>query len=101
MNPTTITAATAALICGGTPKMPRADPIPANSATVEPRLAASMTTAANAAQRMPHRSRIRPIRPLPVARPSRAPTSWVKKSTTWLARITHSRVYPKLAPASE
>ena len=90
MNATTTTAATAALICGGTPKMPSAEPMPANSATVEPRLAASMTRAANAPQRTPQRSRIRPIRPLPVAIPRRAPTSWVKNSTTWLARITHS-----------
>ena len=90
MKPTTTTAATAALICGGTPNRPSAAPIPANSATVEPRFAVSMASAANAAQRTPQRSRIRPIRPLPVARPRRAPTSWVKKRTIWLARITHS-----------
>ncbi len=89
MNATTTTAATAALICGGTPNRPSAEPIPANSATVEPRLAASMRKTANAPQRTPKRSRIRPIRPLPVASPSRAPTSWVKNSTIWLARITH------------
>ena len=65
--------------------------MPANSATVEPRLATSMRIAAKAAQRTPKRSRIRPIRPLPVARPMRAPISWVKNRATWLARITHSR----------
>ena len=89
MKPTTTTAATAALTWGGTPKSPRADPIPANSATVEPRFAVSMTTAANAPQRTPQRSRIRPMRPLPVASPRRAPTSCVKNRTTWLARMTH------------
>jgi hypothetical protein len=92
MKPTTMTAATAALTWGGTPKSPRADPIPANSATVEPRLAVSMRRAAKAAQRTPQRSRMRPMRPLPVASPRRAPTSWVKKRTTWLARITHRSV---------
>src|SRR4051794_26333381 len=38
MKATTTTAAMAALIWGGTPKIPSADPIPANSATIEPRL---------------------------------------------------------------
>src|SRR4051794_17678644 len=37
MKATTTTAAIAALIWGGTPKIPSADPIPANSATIEPR----------------------------------------------------------------
>ena len=92
MNPTTTTAAIAALIWGGMPKMPSADPIPANSATIEPRFAARSRSAANTVQRTPHRSRISPIRPLPVARPIRAPTSWVKNRTIWLARITHSSV---------
>ena len=69
----------------------RAAPMPANSATVSPRLAASIVRTAKAAQRTPNRSRIRPDRPCPVARPMRAPTSWVKKSATWLARRTHSR----------
>ena len=101
MNATTTTAATAALICGGTPKMPSADPMPANSATVDPRFAASISTAANTVQRTPQRSRMRAISPLPVASPSRAPTSWVKNRTIWLARMTHSRAYPKLAPTSE
>ena len=90
MKATTTTAATAALICGGTPKIPRAEPMPANSATMEPRFAASIRNAANTVQRTPQRSRMRLISPLPVASPSRAPTSWVKNSTTWLARITHS-----------
>ena len=83
-------AATAALICVGIPKMPSAEPIPANSATVDPRFAMSISAAANAPQRTPQRSRMRPMRPLPVASPSRAPTSCVKNRTTWLARMTHS-----------
>ena len=90
MNPTTTTAATAALTWGGMLKIDSADPIPANSATIEPRLATSISTAANTVQRTPQRSRIRLISPLPVASPSRAPASWVKNRTTWLARITHS-----------
>ena len=65
MNPTTTTAATAALIWGGTPKIPRADPMPANSATMEPRFAASIRSAANTVQRTPQRSRMRLISPLP------------------------------------
>jgi hypothetical protein len=101
MNARTTTAATAALTWVGIPKIPRADPIPANSATVEPRLATSIRMAANAPQRTPQRSRMRPISPLPVARPSRAPTSWVKNRTTWLARMTHRSSYPNLAPTSE
>ncbi len=92
MNPTTTNAATAALICGGTPKIPSADPMPANSATMDPRFAVSIRIAANTVQRTPHRSRMRLMSPLPVASPSRAPTSWVKNSTTWLARMTHSSV---------
>jgi hypothetical protein len=65
--------------------------MPANSATVSPRLAASIVSTAKLAQRMPKRSRMSPDRPCPVASPMRAPTSWVKKSATWLASSTHSR----------
>ncbi len=90
MKATTTTAATVALICGGTPKMPSADPMPANSATIEPRFAVSIRNAANTVQRTPQRSRIRLMSPLPVASPRRAPTSWVKNRTIWLARMTHS-----------
>ncbi len=90
MNATTMTAATAALIWVGIPKIPSAALIPANSATVEPRFAASIRAAANAPQRTPQRSRMSPIRPFPVASPSRAPTSCVKNRTTWLARMTQS-----------
>ena len=68
-----MTAATAALIWVGTPKIPRAAPIPANSATVEPRFAASIRTAANAPQRTPQRSRMRPISPLPGRQPEPGP----------------------------
>ena len=64
--------------------------MPANSATIEPRFATSIRSAANTVQRTPQRSRMRLIRPLPVASPSRAPTSCVKNRTIWLARITHS-----------
>ena len=91
MKPTTMTAATAALSCVGIPKSPSADPIPANSATVDPRFAASIVRTAKAPQRTPHRSRMRPINPLPVASPSRAPTSWVKNRMTWVHSRTHRR----------
>ena len=90
MKATTTTAATAALTWGGTPKMPSAEPMPANSATMDPRFAVSIRRAANTVQRTPQRSRMRLIRPLPVASPRRAPTSCVKNSTIWLARMTHS-----------
>ncbi len=101
MNATTTTAATVALIWVGTPKIPSADPMPANSATIEPRFAVSISSAANTVHRTPQRSLMRLISPFPVASPRRAPASWVKNSTIWLARSTHSSSYPKLAPASE
>ena len=88
ISSTTATAEMAALTGTGTPNRSRAAPIPANSATVVPRFATSIVTAANVAHRTPKRSRISPVMPWPVARPSRAPTSCVKNSTTWLARIT-------------
>src|SRR3954464_6291701 len=45
MNATTTNAALAALIWGGIPKIPSADPMPANSATIDPRLAARSSNA--------------------------------------------------------
>ena len=53
MKPTTMTAASAALSWAGTPNRPRAAPMPANSATVEPRFATSISTTAKAPQRTP------------------------------------------------
>src|SRR5262245_4318900 len=44
MKPMTMSAASSALTCGGTPNRPSAAPMPANSATVQPRLASSMST---------------------------------------------------------
>ena len=90
MSRTMSTAAATALTGRGTPKSSRAAPMPAYSARVVPKLATSIVTATKAAQRTPKRSRTSPVRPCPVARPRRAPTSWVKKRTIWLARITHS-----------
>jgi hypothetical protein len=72
-------AATSALIAGGIPKRLSAAAVPANSATMEPRFATSIVTVRKKTQRTPKRSRTRPVSPCPVARPSRAPTSWVKK----------------------
>ena len=89
MSSTITMAAATALIGRGTPNSSRAAPMPAYSASVVPKLATSMVTATKAAHRTPKRSRTSPVRPCPVARPSRAPTSWVKKRTIWLARITH------------
>jgi hypothetical protein len=98
---TMATAAIAALTATGTPNNWSAAPMPANSAMVVPRLAMSIVIAANVAHRTPNRSRIRPVMPWPVASPMRAPTSWVKNSTIWLARMAHRRSYPNWMPASE
>ena len=94
-------AARMALRSGETPKSPRAAAIPANSATVVPRFAASMVNTANAVQRTPKRSRMSPARPCPVARASRAPSSCVTVSATAVRRSTHMSPKPNCAPASE
>ena len=54
----TAVAASSALNATGTPNSESAALMPANSETVEPRLAAIIVSAANAAQRTPKRSRI-------------------------------------------
>ena len=54
-------------------------------------VAAIIVSAANAAQRTPNRSRMRPVSPCPVASPIRAPISCVTNSAIWVTRITHSR----------
>ena len=56
----TAIAATSAESAAGTPKSDSAAAMPANSDTVEPRLAMIIVIAANAAQRRPKRSRIKP-----------------------------------------
>ena len=91
MSVITASAASTELIATGTPNSDSAALMPANSDTVEPRLAAIIVSAANAAQRTPNRSRISPVRPWPVARPIRAPISWVTNSAIWVTRMTHSR----------
>ena len=90
MSRITTVAAMAALIAGATLNRESAAAVPANSATIEPTLAISIVIVRKVTQRTPNRSRTSPVRPWPVARPSRAPTSWVKNSTIWLARSTHS-----------
>ena len=60
---TTIAAAMAAARSADTPKSPSAAATPANSATVVPMFATSIVRTANAVQRTPNRSRMRPASP--------------------------------------
>ena len=86
---------------GGTPKSENAAAIPANSATVVPRFATSIVSTANAVQRTPNRSRMRPASPWPVASARRAPVSCVTVSAIAVTSSTHMRPKPNCAPARE
>ena len=89
MSTITATAARSAESAAGMPNRDRAAAMPANSETVEPRLAMIIVIAANAAQRNPKRSRMSPVRPWPVARPRRAPISWVTSNASCVTSRTH------------